>query len=251
MKILCPILLAAVCTSALAQSATTFMPEGSRDISVSAVAALVPRSEGSSQMRTILLPSATVQWSNGVFLEPGTLGMQLSEDGSMQYGPLLAYGVKNERRDNPDKQTRINLQPGAFFNYQLLYNLNLYSRLLYGGSDDNRGVLADVGATFSTPVAAHHTVSLSLGANFADHAYMQSYFGITAQQGRADRLPAYRAGGGLKSLYLSGSWNVELNTRYSLNSGVSVTRLGNSAANSPLTEQRHGYALYSALSYHF
>ena len=43
MKLLCPILLAAVCTSTLAQSDTAFMPEGSRDISVSAVVARLPR----------------------------------------------------------------------------------------------------------------------------------------------------------------------------------------------------------------
>lgn len=251
MKLLCPILLAAVCTSTLAQSDTTFMPEGTRDIYVSVVAARVPRAEGSRQMRTVVLPTATVQWSNGVFLEPGMLGMQLSEDGMLRYGPLLAYGVKSERRDNPEQRTRFNLEPGAFISHQLLHNLNLYGRVLYGGGDDHRGVLADMGATFSTPLAPHHTASLSLGANFADHAYMQSYFGLTAQQARRDRLPEYRAGAGLRSIYLSGSWNVELSNKYSLDTGVSVNRLGQSAAASPLTEQRHGYTLYSALSYRF
>jgi len=251
MKKLCPILLAAACTPVLAQSDTTFMPEGSRDVYVGATAAVVPRSEGSNEKRLIILPTATVQWSNGVFLEPGALGMQLSSDGNLRYGPLLSYGIKNQRSDDPVKKTRLDLQAGGFLGYQLLYNLNLHSRVLYGGSDDNRGVQADLGATWSQQISGHQSVSLSLGANFADHAYMQSYFGITPQQARYDRTAPYNARGGLKSVYLSGGWNVELSNKYSLNSGVVVTRLGETPAASPLTDTRHSTVLYTTLNYHF
>ena len=251
MKKLCPILLAAACTPALAQSDTTFMPEGSRDVYVGATAAVVPRSEGSSEKRLIVLPTAPVQWSNGVFLAPGALGMQLSSDGNLHYGPLLSYGIKNQRRDDPVKNTRFDLQAGGFLSYQLLYNLNLHSRLLYGGSDDNEGVQADVGATWSQQVTGHQSVSLGLGANFADRAFMQSYFGITPQQARYDHTRPYNAGGGLKSVYLSACWNVELNNKYSLNSGVELTRLGDTPAASPLTDTRHSTVLYTTLNYHF
>lgn len=245
------ILAAAVAGPALAQSDTTFMPEGSKDIYLSATAALVQRAEGSSRMRLVVLPSASVQWSNGVFLAPGSLGMQLSGDGNLQYGPLLSYGVKNQRSDDAAQNTRLDLQAGAFVNYQLLYNLGLHSRLLYGGSDDNRGVLLNAGATFSTPISQHQSMSLSLGANVADQAYMQSYFGVTAQQARLGHRPLYQAGGGLKNVYLSGGWNVELTHKYSVSSGVYLNWLGETAAASPLTDTRRGYSFYTTLSYHY
>jgi outer membrane scaffolding protein for murein synthesis (MipA/OmpV family) len=251
MKYTCLILMAAIAGPALGQSDTTFMPEGSKDIYLSATAALVQRAEGSSKMRLVLLPSASVLWSNGVFLAPGALGMQLSADGNLQYGPLLSYGVKNQRSDDTDKSTRLDLQAGAFVNYQLLYNLGLHSRLLYGGSDDNRGVQLNAGTTFSTPIAQHQSVSLSLGANFADQAYMQSYFGVTAQQARLGRRPVYQAGGGLKNVYLSAGWNVELTHKYSVNSGVYLNWLGNTPAASPLTDTRRGASFYTTLSYHY
>jgi outer membrane protein len=251
MKYTCLILISALACPALAQSDTTFMPEGSKDITLSATAALVQRAEGSSKMRAIVLPSASVQWSNGIFLDPGTLGMQLSGDGNLQYGPILDYGVKNQRSDDPIQKTRLDLQAGAFVNYKLLHNLRLHSRLLYGGSDDNRGVQLSVGTSFSTPITPHQGVSLSIGANLVDQAYMQSYFGVTTQQARLGRRPEYQAGRGLKNVYLTGGWHVELTHKYSVNSGINVSWLGHTPAASPLTDSNRGYNFFTTLNYHY
>ena len=251
MKYLCLILIAAIACPALAQSDATLMPEGSTDITLTAVAALVQRAEGSSKMRPIVLPSASVQWSNGIFLAPGSLGMQLSGDGNLRYGPLLDYGVKNQRSDDPAQKTRLDLQAGGFVNYRLLHNLGFSSRLLYGGSDDNRGVQLSVGTSLSTPITQHQGVSLSVGANLVDRAYMQSYFGVTAQQARLGRRPEYRVGGGLKNVFVTGGWSVELTHKYSLNSGINVSWLGNTPAASPLTDSNKGYSVFTALSYHY
>ena len=251
MNTTCLILMSAIACPALAQSDTTFMPEGSKDIYLSATAALLQRAEGSSRMRMIVLPSVSVQWSNGIFLEPGTLGMQLSGDGSLRYGPLLDYGVKNQRSDDPTQKTRLDLQAGGFVNYRLLYNLSLHSRLLYGGSDDNRGVQLNTGASFSMPITQHQSMALSVGANFVDQAYMQSYFGVTAQQARLGRRREYHAGAGLKNVYLSGQWGVELTHKYALRSGITASWLGNTPAASPLTNADKGYALYATLIYHY
>lgn len=251
MKYSCLILTAAIACPALAQSDTTFMPEGSRDVYLSATAALVQRAEGSSKMRPIVLPSASVQWSNGIFLEPGTLGMQLSGDGNLRYGPLLDYGVKNQRSDDPVQKTRLDLQAGAFAEYKLLYNLRLGSRLLYGGSDDNRGVQLNLGTSFSMPITQHQGVSLSVGATLVDRAYMQSYFGVTAQQARLGHHPEFQAGAGLKNTYLTVGWNVELTHKYSLSSGINVNWLGHTPAASPLTDADRGYSFFTTLNYHY
>lgn len=251
MKNLCLILLGAFASPVFAQSDTTFMPEGSKDITLSAAAALVQRSEGSSKMRAIVLPSVSVQWSNGIFLAPGGVGMKLSDDPNLQYGPLLDYGVKNQRSDEVDQSTRLSLQPGAFVSYQLLNNLNLHSALKYGGSDDHRGVQFDIGSSFSTPVAQHRAITLALGATFVDRAYMQSYFGVTPAQSRVGRRPVYDAGGGLKNVYVSGGWSVELTHKYSLYSGVNLSWLGNTPAASPLTNSNRGLSVFSVLSYHY
>lgn len=109
----------------------------------------------------------------------------------------------------------------------------------------------DVGTTLSTPISQHQGVSLSLGASFVDQAYMQSYFGVTAQQARFGHRPEYHAGGGLKKVYLSGGWSVALTHKYSLNSGISLQWLGHTPAASPLTNANQGYVFYTTLSYHY
>ncbi|WP_332879610.1 MipA/OmpV family protein [Massilia sp. S19_KUP03_FR1] len=251
MKRPCLILATAIACPAWAQSDTTFMPEGSHDITLIAVAGLAPRSEGSGTLRPFVLPGASVQWSNGVFLDVGTLGMQLSSTGNLRYGPKLGYGIKDERSDDPQRKMRLDLQAGGFASYQLLHNLNLHSDLMYGGSDDYRGVQLNVGATLSGRLTSHQAVALSVGANFVDQAYMQSYFGVTAQQAAQGHRRAYHASGGLKNISTTGTWHIELNQKYSLATGVNVSWLGDTPAASPLTRNNQGYSLFTLLSYHY
>ena len=94
-------------------------------------------------------------------------------------------------------------------------------------------------------------MSVSAGAAFVDRAYMQSYFGVNAQQARFGHRPEYDAGGGLKNLYLASGWNVELTHKYSLNSGISVRWLGATPAASPLTDSRRSVAVYTTLTYSY
>jgi len=90
MKRPCLTLMIACACPAWAQSDTTVMPEGSTGITLSLGAALLPRAEGSTKTRVVVLAGASVQWSNGVFLTPGTLGMQLSASGWLGETPAAS-----------------------------------------------------------------------------------------------------------------------------------------------------------------
>lgn len=251
MKRTCLILATAIACPAWAQSDTTFMPEGSQDITLIAVAGLAPRSEGNAGLRPFLLPAASVQWSNGIFLDVGTVGMQLSTQGNLKYGPKLGYGIKDERSDDPKRKTRLDLQAGGFASYRLLHNLSLYGDVMYGGSDDYRGVQVSVGAALSARLTPHQGVALSVGANVVDQAYMQSYFGVTTQQAALGHRRVYHASGGLKNISMTGAWNIELNHKYALTTGLNVSWLGDTPAASPLTRNNQGYSVFTLLSYHY
>ena len=236
---------------AFAQSRTTQMPEGTKDIDFSLIAALVPVKEGKDGVRAIVLPSASIQWSNGVFLAPGEIGMQLSEDPSLRFGPLLAYGSKSRRADDPDSKVRFGVEGGGFVRYRLLHNLALHSTLMYGAGDNNRGMRMNLGASFSQPLTSHQSMSVSVGATLADRNYMDSYFGVNSVQAQNGHRPEYKAGAGLKSSYASLNWDVELSTKYALSTGISASRLGDKAVNSPLVERRTSTALWTSLTYHY
>lgn len=236
---------------AFAQSPTTQMPEGTKDIDFSLNAALFPVKEGKAGMRAIVLPSASILWSNGVFLAPGELGMQLSEDPSLRFGPLLSYGSKSRRADDPDSKVRYGIEGGGFVRYRLLHNVGLYSSVMYGGGDNNRGVRMNLGASFSQPLTSHQSMSISAGATLADGNYMDSYFGVNKVQAHNGHRPEYKAGAGLKSSYVALNWDVELSTKYALSTGISASRLGDKAVNSPLVDKRTSTMLWTSLTYHY
>ncbi|NHZ90576.1 hypothetical protein F2P45_16350 [Massilia sp. CCM 8733] len=244
-------LLAAISVPAAAQSPTTQMPEGTTDIDLSLIAALVPVSEGRSGMKAIVLPSISAQWSNGVFAAPGELGMQLSEDPMLKFGPLLTYGTRSRRADDRNDKLRFGIEAGAFAGYQLAHNIGFRSSLLYGGGDDRKGVRLNLGGNYGLRLGTHQSLNAGVGMDVVNHAYMQSIFGISPKQAARGRRQAYQARAGIKDIYLSLRWNVELSTKYSLGSGVTVSRLMGSAADSPLTDSPHNAAVFTALTYHW
>lgn len=238
------------CTSVYAQSATTQMPEGTTDVDLSVIAAVVPRAEGRSDSRFVLLPTLSAQWSNGIYAAPGEVGMRLSRNPRWSFGPLLTYDIKPQRADSRDAHNALGVEAGGFVSYRLAHNLGLSSRLLYGGGNDNRGVRFTASASYGIDLSAHQSLWFNLGVTAANASYMDSYFGVAAVPGNPHRV-GYRPGGGLKNLFAGAHWNVDLSTRYSVTTGLTASRLASPAADSPLVTSPHNVSLFTQLTYHF
>ncbi|WP_374586738.1 MipA/OmpV family protein [Pseudoduganella sp.] len=172
--------LAGVCGTAAAQTpATNPMPDGSRDMYIGVGVQNVPRFDGARDNRTLPLPVLQVQWSNGIFIAGTTVGMHLSQNPSLEYGPLLAMSPRRDQDGlsqgvgsmgeasnmhanitgvNPgggivpgdDRAARANklqgmdvigrrLVFGGFLNYYLTPKLRLTNSLTYGGGKDHNG----------------------------------------------------------------------------------------------------------------
>jgi outer membrane scaffolding protein for murein synthesis (MipA/OmpV family) len=245
--LLIPLLCA--CTSAYGQSATTQMPDGTTDIDLSQIAAIVPRAEGQPASRFIVLPTVSAQWSNGIYAAPGEVGMRLSRNPRWNVGPLLTYGTKPERADGRGSHNRWGVETGGFVSYRLAHNLQLSSQLLYGGGNDNRGVRVTAHASYGIELSAHQSFGFRAGFTAANASYMDSYFGVPPA--RPGLPPRYQAGGGLKNVFATASWNVELSTKYSVTTGLSVSRLAKSASDSPLVASPNNGSLFTQLTYHF
>ena len=253
-KILALILLShmsSMSTAVFAQATHMMIPEGSKEIDFGVAAIAVAKSEGSSQRRLLVLPFASIRWSNGVFLAPGELGWALpSDQPSISYGPLLAYGFKPERTDSQSSSALL-AEAGGFFNYRLAQDMGFKSRLLYGGADQHQGVQVNLSAWMSARITRDQAVSLELGTTLADAAYMQSYFGVSAAQAAHGPYPAYQLGGGVKNTFVSINWGMQLTPKYDV-----VVRLGSSylygaVADSPLTSSRRASSVVTSITYHY
>jgi outer membrane scaffolding protein for murein synthesis (MipA/OmpV family) len=254
MRLVVPAAAAALLASAvpaLAQSTSMLMPEGSRDLYMGIVVADVARDEGGSARRLVALPTASGLWSNGMFAQLGALGWDLTDDPTMSYGPIVTYGPRSKRSDDSAHRSSIAFQGGAFYGFMFTREIHLGSRLLYGGGADGRGLQLRLGADISWRLGPHDALTLSPGLALADGAFMRSTYGIDAAQAQADGLPVHDTRAGVRNVGLDIDWNSELSTKFTLDTGVSLSRLVGSAARSPLIARRNEATFFTSLSYHF
>lgn len=236
---------------ALAQSTSMLMPEGSKDLHIGVVVADVARNEGGPARRLVALPTASGLWSNGVFAQLDAVGWDITDDPTMDYGPIVTYGVRSKRSDDTAHRSSIAFQGGAFYGFMLTREIHFGSRLLYGGAADGGGLQLRLGADVSWRLGAHDTLTLSPGLTLANGDFMRSTYGVSARQAQVDGLPAYSARAGARNVGLDIDWGSELSTKFNLDTGLSLSRLVGSAARSPLIARRSDATLFMALSYHY
>jgi len=236
--------------NASAQSTMMMMPEGSKDLYLGVVVADVAASEGGSARRLVAVPTASGLWSNGIFARLGAVGWDITDDPTMDYGPLVTYGIRSKRSD-ATHESSLDIEGGAFYDFMFTREVQFGSQLLYGGCADGQGLRLRLGADVSYRLGAHDTLTLSPGLTLADGSFMRSTYGISATQAPLDGVPPYDAKAGLRDLHLDIDWNSELTTKFTLDAGVSLTRLMGSAARSPLIAERNDAELFTALTYHF
>ena len=236
MKLLAFALAACACAPCLAQSPTTLMPEGSRDTSAGIMFASLPASEGSRTRNRALIPFLRIQWSNGVFVNNLSAGMQLSRMPHLRYGPLVAVGGDEARE--PGERDERKLLVGGFAGYSLLHNLRLDALALHNGARGGGGNTLQLTARTWMSLAPHHGAALELGIDFADGRYMHSHFGDSASAG-------------VKDTFVGASWNWQVSRKFELHTGVKFSQLSGNAGNGRFVATRGGTQLLTALSYGF
>jgi outer membrane scaffolding protein for murein synthesis (MipA/OmpV family) len=176
--------------------------------------------------------------------------MRLSRNPRWNFGPLLIYGVKPKRADSQGSHDQWGVQAGGYLSYRLAHNLQLSSQLLYGGGNDDRGVRFTARAGYGITLTSHQSLGISAGFTAANASYMDSYFGVPSVQGGHHR-PGYQPGGGLKNVFASVHWSVELSTKYSVTTGLSASRLAKAASDSPLVVSPNNGSVFTQLTYHW
>jgi len=94
-------------------------------------------------------------------------------------------------------------------------------------------------------------LSASLGTTWSNKNYMQSYFGVTPAQSLSSGYNIFNASSGVSDVKLSGSWSHQIDSNWSLTTGVSVKYLTGDAAKSPFVFRKTPVTIFSAVSYRF
>lgn len=211
---------------------------------------------GSDERRTRAYPAIDYRWANSWFA--GTtngVGFNFSRQPGVQYGLRLTadFGRDESRssvlRGLGDVDARAEL--GAFYNLQPTPQTFLTSSLRYGSGQGRDGLLIDVGAGVSVPLAPAWRVGAGVAATWANAGYTQSYFGVDAAQSARSGLGMYRAGAGLRDVRVSVSATYAITPRASATAGLSYSRLQGDAEGSPIVRDRAGVNGVLAVTYAF
>jgi len=248
-----PALLA--CCAAQAGPTRMMMPEDTQDMYFGLALNDLVHDKRSGR-GTTALPTLWVQWSSGAFLDLNSedglgLGWHLSDDPAFEYGPQLRFSSKEQRSDTPGQRGGLASEAGLFLTYRVEHNISAGAQVMGSSGSNGLGLRAHLWTEASTPVAAHHTLSLGAGLLLANQRYLQEYFGVTARQASVEANPLYAPRQGVLSLYLQPSWGWQLGNKYTLDTWLRVSRLGGQAAASPLVGQRNRAIVSTALSYHY
>ena len=99
------------------------------------------------------------------------------------------------------------------------------------------GSLLDVGVGREFRLDPRTGLTLSSGLSWGSERYMQSRFGVSAEAAARSGQPAYAPGSGLRDISLSAQWRRDIDRRWSVWGGGSVSRVLGPALDSPLTKQ--------------
>jgi outer membrane protein len=209
---------------------------------VSTGVGLAPEFEGSRDHRAIPLFLVHAGWSGGRFiaLDMGGLSANFIEGARWQAGPVARYRVP--RRDVEDRRVAKlpdvdgAVEVGAFVALAAgPYGVKLSALHDVAGAHD--GTLVEVEGTYALALGEKSSMAFSVSANYADAAYMNTYFSINGENARRSGLERFDADAGLKDFGVGVICSRELSESWGVSAAVKYTRLLADAGDSPIVTE--------------
>ena len=219
-------------------------------------AAALPLYEGSSHYHLVPAPAFDIRYRDIAFLSTGDgLGVNLLRGDTYRAGVALGYDLGRNAhlsgRLNGLGNVEAAPEARVFAEMAVLpFIVNFDLRRAIGGHE---GVIGDFGAYM--PVIGREDLVVFIGPSLtlANGRYMQSYFGVSTAQaaGSTAHFPVYHAEGGLKNFGFGVSAIYHLTEHLFLDSDMTLERLLDSAANSPIVQEKTQLGVSVVLGYEF
>lgn len=200
----------------------------------------LPTYPGSRQRDTYVLPAIDWYAHNGLFVSTDNgVGWNLSTSKDWQAGVRLWPQFGRSRKDGPAGVSPIGwrVQPQAFANLMLGDVALLQSGVLYGAGRDRNGLQVELGITSGIPLG-DSLIGVGLSTTWANAAWRDSYFGVSAADAKASGLPAFAAGSGMLDTALTLSVEHKFNAQWKISGQLVLSRFSASVARSPLVQER-------------
>ncbi len=113
------------------------------------------------------------------------------------------------------------------------------------------GDYGDVSVGWGYPIGPRTSISANWNLSLASDRYMQSYYGVSAEQSARSGYPVYDVDAGVRDTSIGLGFRTELGEDWLLLGGVGASRLLRPAARSPLTRDPNGWGLNLGLAWRF
>ena len=241
--LLCLPLIAFAAPAARAQA-----PTDEWQFNLGAAIVRVPEYPGSAAQKTRLAPILSVTLGR-FFIGPvpggGALGIgaTLYQNDGLRLGAAISADIGKLRKESDD------VRLAGLGDIERSQRAHLFASYSWARYTLRAGVAADIGgknlgalATVEAEALFHPAERWSLvvgtGLTWADQRYMQTVFGIDAQQSARSGRPLYEPGAGMSQVRLATTLSYRLDAQWSVGARLSLGRLLGDAAHSPLIEQR-------------
>lgn len=211
-----------------------------------------PDYEGSNDYSLGMGPNIAFSWQDTIFYKGKSLGVNLVRQKNLKAGPILSWTSGRSEDDNERLEglgdVDGTIEAGGFVSYrQKPLRFRLEARQDVDSGHEGALVELSGGTTlpFEKPV-----VFVALGATWASDDYMDSFFGIDAQQSAASGLQRHKADAGIKDISLALTSGYPMTNRWRLGCKIEYARLLGDAADSPVVDSRNQVMAGISLSYH-
>jgi outer membrane scaffolding protein for murein synthesis (MipA/OmpV family) len=211
-----------------------------------------PDYEGSNDYKFSPGPNISASWRDLIFYKGKTLGANLVRQKKLKAGPLLSWTSGRSEDDNEKLEglgdVDDSLEAGGFIAYRKKpWRFRAEVRQDVGSGHEGALVAVNAGTAmpFENPL-----VLVELGLTWASADYMESFFGIDAQQAANSGLQSYSADAGVKDFNLRMTGGYAITRRWRLGGAIEYKRLVGDASDSPIVDEANQFFAGFGLSYH-
>ena len=168
---------------------------------------------------------------------------------SLRYDPGRREGQSDQLTGMGNIKSTVRTRLGLRWQPAPQWTLALASSLDLLGNGG--GYLIDGGVSRTFVVDARQRFILGVNLSGAGDRYLQTWYGVTAEQSARSGYPVYEPREGLREVHTSATWRVEVNPQWAGFTSIGASRLLGAAADSPLTRQRNSLSLSAGIALRF
>lgn len=219
--------------------------------SLGLVGGFSPDYEGSDDYEFGYGPNLAFSWRDLIFYKGKTLGLNLLKMNNLKAGPILSWTSGRDEDDN-DKLEGLgdvdsSIEAGGLIAYRMKpmrFRLEVRQDINSG----HEGAMIEVSGGTGLPFDKQ-LVFLSIGTTWASEDYMESFFGVDAQQSAASGLRAYNADAGFKDINVGLTGGYSITHRWRVGGKLEYKRLVGDAADSPIVDDENQFLVGVSLTY--